>query len=672
MVGVDFIQEATSHRHEASRRRAATLRAMTSSGLAADVQAHLQEVFDAPSTSLNEKLLDHVDRQATEAIEEPQLDALLNQLSKLLPTLQQDPTPVTDLINRLILPQEYDFSRVLSITPPVDFIAGLTAPLPPINLTTLCLLEKARYRTSDIGILAGKPDVVGALVKLWLCTPDTAVAAQAHDVLLGLLLADEESEDNMGSSFDSGMMEAGLMWRRMFRDKDIYGSMFSICNLSTAGQKGQLSKRDKTVAQARLLDMVLKIDSEPIRTSQIPEVEQQYGVKDGGLLHFAAIYMIDYRDDVLMYMTLLDFLAEYLSSAHTTIPSVGDDSLEIENLSSYNLHFLRKYGLHDRSMSFFLHPDERDPVDMAYLYGSSAKYMSVYCLTYPQDLLKNNEAAQSILTRLTHVLRNVSSGHWAQGQTPKHDLYVLASVPRAILLPRDQASSPLLLVPATPPSELAFNTLAHIFHGSEDTAWDEDAADEVADQVKQENAAARALYYLYMDQSPNFWRVVVSAAEVVVVKDVALAAISLMGAVITAKWSPLPATSEETGHFTLPSEGQLADKCYAHGVSLPTSSIEAIMSEPAIGVVLPYLMKPAQTFNNLVGGGRGDVESAAYRVAAAKHDVLILLYQGLKVWASDLPTPDSQEMVATVGRRVAQGPMGGTSEVGGRVGTIEL
>lgn len=643
---------------------------MAISRLAAKVQTHLKEILDTPSTSLNEKLLDQIDRQATEAIDETRRDTLLNQLSQLLPTLQQDPTPVTSLIDRLILPQQYDFTRALFITPPVDFFAGLTAPLPSINLTTLCLLDKAKHRTSDIGIVAGKPDVVGALVRLWLCTQDTAVATKAHDVLLGLLIADEESEDNMGSSFDSGIMEAGLMWRRVFRDKDIYGSIFSICSLSSAGQEGQPSKRDKTVAQARLLDMVLKIDSEPVRTSQIPEVEQRYGVNDGGLLHFAAIKMVDYENDVLMHMTLLDFLAEYLSSAHTTIPSVGDDSLEIENLSSYNLHFLRKHGLHDRSMAFFLDPDAQDPMNMAYLYGSSSTYVSMYSSIYPQDLLKNQELAQSILTRIMHVLQNVPLGHWGQGRPPKYDLNVLASVPRAILLPRDQTASPLFLVPMTPPSELAFNTLAHIFHGSEDAAWDELAVAEISDQVKHENAAARALYYLYMEQTPNFWRSVVSAAEVVAMKDVALAAISLMAAVISAKWSVLPTLSAESGHFALPTEEQLAAKCHAHGVSLPASGVEAIMSEPAIGVVVPYLMKPAQTFGNLVGGGRGDVESAAYKIAAAKHDVLVLLHQELREWVGH--HPEAREMVATVGRRVAQGSMGGTTEVGGRIGTMEL
>ena len=635
------------------------------------IQPHLREVFEN-NVSLDRDLLEQVDMRVAEIIQEPQRDSLLNQLSALLePSLEQDITPIAQLINRLTYPMRYSFSRVLAISPAVDFLAGLTVALPPVNIVTLHLLEKAKYRTSDIGILAGKPEVAGALVRLWLCTQDTAVAVKAKDVLIGLLLADEESEDNMGSSFDSGIMEAGLMWRRVFRDRDIYGSIFTTCSLSNVGEPGHLSKREKTVAQARLLDLVLKLDSEPLRTSQIPEIEQKYDVGDGGLLSFAAIKMVDYKTDVLMHMTLLDFLTDYLSSAHTTIPSTGDDSMEIKNVSSYNLQFLRKHGLHDRSMALYLNPQAQDPIDMSILYGASARYIATYCSTYPEDLLKRHELMHGILDRLTRVLRNVTSGQWAQGQAPKHDLHVLVSVPRTLLLPRDQGSSPLWLIRIHPPSELGFNSLAHIFHGSDDIEWDHDTADEVAERIRLENAASRALFYLYVEHWPNFWRTVIKAAEAVAMKDVALAAISIIAAVITAKWCRLPTTSAAAAtDFALPTEEQLADKCHTNGIPLPLSGVEAVMCEPAMASVLPYLMKPAQTFSSLVGGGRGDVESAAYKVARAKYDVLVHLHQELKLWARD--QPDVEEMVTTVGRRVAQGPMGDSSEIGGRIGTMEM
>ena len=580
--------------------------------------------------------LDHVytDSKPLELIEESWRDTLLNQLSDLLPTLQQDPTPVINLINVLVLPTRYDFTRVLAIQPPVDFTAGFSSPLPSINLAVLSLLEKATYRKSDIDIVAGKADVVAALIKLWLCTPDTAVAGRAQDVMVGLLLADEGGN----TMIDSEIMDEGLMWRRILRDRDIYGSIFSICSLSTASQEGSLSMREKTICQARLLDILLKIDSNPVRTSQIPEIEQRFGVNNGGLLQFAAIHMVDYRDDVLMHITLIEFYANYLGTGNT-----------------FALPFLRNNGLHTRSMAYYLEPEKQDSLDLTYLYGPSAKYLSTYCSTYPQDLLSTPTAGH-VLSRVTQAVENTSSSQWAQGKIPKHDLHVLASVPRIMLIPSTHASSPLFLIPVKPANPDALATLAHVLHGSDDS-------------MPEEQAAARALYYLEMENHSDFWGCVVATADTVAIKESALSALSLIGAIITAHWSPLPDTGVSSSPaYKLPSERELASKCHAE--SLPQSGIEAIMNQPALGIVIPYLMKPAQSFGSLVGGGRGDVESAVYKIAAAKHDVLIQLHQKLKEWVGT--TGEGHEMVAAVGRRVAQGPMGGSSEVGGRVGTMDL
>lgn len=552
---------------------------------------------------------------------------------------------MTNLIHILISSShEFDFSRVLAINPPVDFLTGLTSPASQVNSVVLSLLKKAEHHKSDIAKVAGKPGIVGALIRLWLCTPDTATAGQAHNVLLSLLLADIH-EDTASSG--KSIVDRGLLWRRIFRDRQIYGSIFSLCSLTTAGQEAQPSKREKTVAQARLLDIILDIDSEPVRTSHSRDIEERYGVSDGGLLHYAAIHMVDYREDVLMHVTLLEFYAKYLSKKES----------KLTDSRGYPLDFLQSSGLHKRTMDYFLDPESQDPLDLALLYGPSAHYLAVYCSTHPGDFQKYEDLVHSVVTRLTKVLQLVTRGQWAQGQVPNHDLHVLASVPRAILMPRN-GDSPSLHLPAKSASPNAFHVLAHIFHGV-------DGEGSVQDQ---ERAAARALYFLYMEKSPSFWTQIVTAAETVAVRDVALAAISLIGAIVTARWTQLPDQESQSSPFALPSEGDLTQKC---GVSsLPSSGIAAIMSEPAIGIVVPYLMKPAQTFSNLVGGGRGDVESAAYRVAVAKHDTLVLLHQELKGWVGG--HPDANDIVTTVGRRVAQGPMGGTSEVGGRIGTMEL
>ena len=543
---------------------------------------------------------------------------------------------------------------MLSINPPVDFVAGLTAPLPPVNTTTLNLLQKAQQRIGDVGIVAGKADVVGALVGLWLCSQDTAVARLAHEVISGFLQAEVESHEN------TVFTEGKWMWRRIFRDRDIYGAIFSICSLTTAGQDGQPSKRDKTVAQARLLDMILQIDGDTVRQSQILEIEKQYGVNEGGLLHFAAIHMVDYRNDVLMHVNLLDFYAMYLSGKQKILPQHSEHITNPSTQpSTFPLDFLRQHHIHQRSLAYWLNPDAQDPVDISFLYGRSANYLSTWASIYPNDFLEP-EVVEATLGRLLNVLRNVSPGQWAQGRAPKDDLHVLASLPRIVLIPRRQSPSPLVLIPSKPANQDAFLTLAYIFNGSQDSA---------SENSNTENAVARALYYLYVEQHPDFWRQVVTAAETVALKEVALAALSLMTAVITAHWALLPSTTSSSDTpFALPTEDALANKC--HALSLPATGVEAIMTEPAIGIVIPYLIKPAQTFSNLVGGGRGDVESAAYKVAVAKHETLKQLHEKLKDWVGN--HPEAQQMLATVARRVAQGPMGGTSEVGGRVGTMEL
>ena len=566
-------------------------------------------------------------------IDEPRRNILLNQLSDLLPTLRQDPTPATNLINVLILPTTYDFTRVLSIRPPVDFTAGFSSPVTSINLAVLSLLEKATYRKSDIDIVAGKADVVAALIKLWLCTQDTAVAGRAQDVIVGLLLADE-GEKTMSNS---GIMDEGLMWRRILRDKDIYGSIFSICSLSTADQEGPLSRMERTISQARLLDILLKIDSIPVRTSQIPEIEQRFGIDNGGLLHFAALRMVDYKNDALMHMTLIDFYANYLG--------VGND---------FALRFLRDNGLHARSMAYYLEPETQDSLDVTYLQGSSAKYLSTYCSKFPQDLLSSPTANQ-ILPRLTQSLENTSSSQWAQGRIPKHDLQVLVSLPRVMLMPSSQTLSPLFLIPIRPANPDALAALADILHGDDDTI--------------EEQAAARALYYLEMEHHRDFWKRVVATAETVAIKESAISALGLMGAVVSAQWSPLPDT-EIMGStpYKLPSERALARKCRAE--SLPRSGIEAILTQPALGIVIPYLMKPPQTFGSLVGGGRGDVGSAVYKVAVAKHEVLMILHEKLNAWVET--RGEGHEMMSAIRRRVAQGPMGSVRDAGGRVATTEL
>ncbi|KAL8686936.1 MAG: hypothetical protein Q9218_006753 [Villophora microphyllina] len=613
------------------------------------IKSHLGNVAADPGGKLlDEALLEKLDWQVTETISEAERDALIDQLAKLLPNLQQDPTPVTKLIQYLVRPASYTFSRVLKIQPAVDFQAGLKTPSSSINLVTLSLLDKARSSRSDVGIVAGKPEVVAALIELWLSTPDTAVARRAHSVLLGLLTADDESSSPMTPSHNQS-----LMWRRVFRDKDTYGLIYQICSLTTAGQDGQLSKRDKTVAQARLLDFVAKIDCDAIRSTQIAEVESHYGVREGGLMEFATFRMVEYEDDVLMHMTLIDVFAELLKPDHSLVQYF--DNPDQPNHSSSTLDFLTRRGLHSRTLSYYLDPTKHSSLDLSYLYSRSANYLATYCTYFPSQFLDNEATFKATILRLSEVLGNMSSGRWAQGQTPKHDLHVLASLPRLALLPKRTLDSPLFMLPVRPPSEDALHTLAAIFHGP----IDQDKANS-----DEELSAARALYFLYLERNPNLWRDVVKAAETVALKETALAAIALIKSIITSNWGPLHSDNYRA-EFALPTEAQLAEQCHS-AQHLPPTGTLAILAPPVMETVLPYLLRPAQTFSNLVGGGKGDVESAAYKVAAAKFDVLVSLKPRLEGIGR------LEDAVAVVNRRLTLGVLGGSGEPGSSVGTMEL
>lgn len=683
---------------------------MALSSLVEQVHRHLLDVTGDPSKALDEKLLDTFGAQVTvsgkstqgskavafhlstrieanalkDSLKQEDCSSMINALSQLLPTLQQDPSPATTLLDVLIRPPSYTFSNVLAIQPPVEFVAGLSALSPPINSATLQLLGKAAREPSDAAVVAGKPEVVAALVRLWLCTPDTAIAQQAANLLKGLLEIDF-APHTPGEAHDIEAMiddppneppGQGLMWRRFLDDRDIYGSIFAICSLTTVGQAGQPNKREKTIAQARLLELLLALRpgvADAWSKSHCPEVEAAYGVQDGGLLDFAAVHMVDYKDDVLMHMTLIDFFAGLLqagnadSLSHTvssTFTSRGPRN------SSPMLEFLISRGLHSRTISFYLEPSKHDSLDLTYLYSRSANYISVYTANYATHLLKASPSiADALLARLSSVLNRVSSGHWAHGNAPKHDLHALASLPRVCLVSQMQEPTPLFLIPTRPANPDALHTLAAVFRGPlVDSAI---SKTESIGHPTNESAAARTLYFLYLKQHPSFWTHVVTAAEAVALKENALAAIELMSAVIGANWRCLPQEEESASqsHYALSTESELALMCGSPNQQLPPSGVLAILASPALDVVLPYLLRPAQTFTNLVGG-RGDTESAAYRIAVAKHDALILLHRRLKDVAQD--TAGLQDIVTAVGRRVVQGPMGGNNEVGARVGTLEL
>ena len=600
------------------------------------------------------------------SLSEHDRDTLVNIISALIPTLQQDPTPVTTLLGILIRPDSFSFDKVLNIKPPVDFAAGLTINSPPINLATLGLLEKATSSASNAGIIAGKPEVVAALVRKWLCTHDTNVAQKATVVLTKLLCVDAgiPFRDEERPSFPADEYFTRLMWRRLFCDKDIYGLVFSLCSLTTAGREGQPSKRDKTVAQSRLLDFVNAFANFPmIHTNQIPEIEEAFGVRSGGLLEFATMHMIDYKNDVLMHVTLIDFFTSFISGDGAREPSSGPDSTF--QYSTKRLNFLVSNALHSRTLTYFIYPEEQEPLDVAYLYSRAAHYVAEYVAHYPNHLLKQRDEVRAILTRLSNVLQNVSTGQWAHGKAPKDDLYVLGSMPRITLISGNGPGDPYFQVPSRP---ISVDGLEAIVQGFGDAK--QDTALDLADPtpfIENEKAAGMVLYSQYLEEHQNFWTQVINAAETLALRDNCLAAHAVIKTAIEAEWAPLP-SEPSNAEYPLPTDRQLSDSCPLYREFHPTSGVMAVMTSPALDVVVPYLLRPVPPFSSL------DKESTAYRISVVKRDILRILRVKLTAVVANANDEETQrewiDVLNTINAVANQVPSQDPN-AGGMVATME-
>lgn len=176
-----------------------------------------------------------------------------------------------------------------------------------------------------------------------------------------------------------------------------------------------------------------------------------------------------------------------------------------------------------------------------------------------------------------------------------------------------------------------------------------------SNRVTAERAYARILTSLYYTKTPNLFSAIITHAETIAMKDNALAALALLRAIITADWAadiPPDSTVE-------------SDPIYLRLQQFPKTGVALILDPSLSGGVLPYLVKPATTFSNLVGG-RGDAENAAYQVVMAKFDVLKALGERLEKEGG------RQDVVSMIRRRVAEGPWGEGGSAGSRIGTLEL
>ncbi|PSN66913.1 hypothetical protein BS50DRAFT_573700 [Corynespora cassiicola Philippines] len=612
-----------------------------------ELSAHLDKIDQDPSTPLDTDLLERCELLTTTPEYRNQIwqvtQPLFLQLATLLPKLQQDPAPLTHFIVKLAAPYRFDDIK------DVEFEIGLDLQATPFHGLILSLLEKAATSSTDAQALANRPTVMLAIVRLWLCTQDTGVATQAADLLIALLHASKNEPVAVPGEAPLHTYGTGPIWKRLFNDSDINALYYHFtCLKKLSGSVAPLlSKRDKTISQARLLEWLPRVgamDWNTIVTPHDSDIEREVGLVDGqGLLHYASLKMVDTDDDILMHMTLINFFSELITKVKTKPHLTHYDS-------SLSLDFVKDQGIHKQIIEF--HTSESPGIEQSFLGNRTAHYISEYAVTYPENF-ENSAELQSIRN---YVHRNIQ-------KCEPNDLSVLASMPRATLIPRRSAGLAwddcvVLDVPITRTNADALKTLAAVFHGpakAEITFPQVETVGSDARRDETEASLARLLTSLYYTKKPTMFSDIVKHAETIAMKDNALAALTLIRALITSNWSSAPITDLITEN----------DPTYARIQNFPNSGIDLILDPSISGGILPSLLKPATSFSNLVGG-RGDAENAAYQVAMAKFDVLKALGQRLE------KDGGRQDVIGMVRRRISEGPWGVGGGAGSRIGTLEL
>lgn len=283
-----------------------------------ELSDHLQRVHEDPTTPLDTELLSkceiytNIPDYRNEVWKETR--PLFLQLAALLPNLHQDPSSLTHFIIKLALP--YRFEDIKD----VDFEVGLGLEATPFHGLILTLLEKAARTSSDAQVLANRPNVMYAIVRLWLCTQDSGVASQASELLVSLLRVSKDEPGPVPEDQQQYHYGSAPVWKRLFHDRDIYSLYYQHTTFSKLTRTAEpiLAKRDRTIAQARLLDFLPRVgtlDWTIITSSHEPEIEKQAGISPGqGILHYATSKMVDTEDDMLMHMTLINFFSDLITT----------------------------------------------------------------------------------------------------------------------------------------------------------------------------------------------------------------------------------------------------------------------------------------------------------------------------------------------------------------------
>lgn len=249
----------------------------------------------------------------------PLIPRLLPKITEILKQYNQDPAILCSLAIKLLGP--LTFTHVLSLASEESLVQAMRSPAPSANILAMTVLEKATKSPSDAAILAMMNNLFTSFLTQWLSAPQVEVGEKGIKVLGDLLDVDCDTRPPDGLAVN-GMEIAvrkpagqGLVWRRIFHDRDVYELILSLC---TNG----LSTQQLSLAQGRLLRVLPRLAALNFRAvtwTEFTDLNQRFANfnGNGGLLHFAALHMID-KEDMLVHLNLIDFFEALLSIQRIT------------------------------------------------------------------------------------------------------------------------------------------------------------------------------------------------------------------------------------------------------------------------------------------------------------------------------------------------------------------
>lgn len=284
---------------------------------------------------------------------------------------------MASLTTRLV--RVLSFGEIMQLAQPESLSrALLSTNAPAVQLLGLTILERAVSSVDEAARLGSHHvELVVALVRCWLESPDVGVGQRAGRVLGDLLETDcvvlppppPPSGESMANGVPAPQSSAatsinttllrhrsepgrGRLWARILGSREVLSPLLEILTTGTMGAGD--NARQMTLAQGRLLRLLPRLAAlhweavtsahrADLFAAHVPEnrraaIAAHYPPDPAsarppqlGILHFAALAMVDVDNDVLMHLSLVDFFEALVSITRVTIIARGGEGEDADD-----------------------------------------------------------------------------------------------------------------------------------------------------------------------------------------------------------------------------------------------------------------------------------------------------------------------------------------------------